>query len=149
MFLNMHSKADTMQHMISSLYASRMHQLMGLVLQYGNILRTELKANYNSVQFEKSNVTTSINQLKVSLELRLFAEYVSLETNRGVRLRYLEKDSDSYKRCRKAIKDNIAMHFLREGNFHGLRVLNVYHIDNSRLSAMFNVCVVLCYVFIL
>ena len=141
----MQSKAETMQHTVSSLYALRMQQLMGLVVQYGSILRTELKANCNAVQFEKANVTTSINQLKVSLELRLFAEYVSLETNRSVRLRYLEKDSDSYKRCRKAIKDNIAMHFLREGNFHGLRVLNVYHIDNSRLSAIFNVDVILCY----
>jgi hypothetical protein len=113
---------------------------MKIVLQYSALLVSELELSRVNMRAEEGVIRALQRQAQVAFQLRLFKEYVAIETKGLVTLECLSKDNEQYKRCKKAIKDNITPAFLRAGNFQGVRVLNIYHLQNERLARHLKVC---------
>lgn len=120
-------------------------RLMDIVLQYGSIITNELAAQSANSKEEIAAIEAIRLQEIVAHELRVFARYLHLETKGLMNLTFLEKENEQYKRCKKAIKDNINSKFLRDGNFQGVRVLNICSLQNNRLAKFLQVCVYVAY----
>lgn len=114
--------------------------LMKIVLQYSALLVSELELSRVNMRADEWAIKALQQQAQVAFQLRLFKEYVAIETRGLITLEILSKDNEQYKRCKKAIKDNITPSFLRAGNFQGVRVLNIYHLQNDRLAKYLKVC---------
>lgn len=114
-------------------------RLMDIVLQYGSIITNELAAQSTSNQEEITAIEAIRRQEIMAHELKVFARFLHLETKGLMNLTFLEKDNEQYKRCKKAIKDNINSKFLRDGNFQGVRVLNICSLQNNRLAKFLQV----------
>lgn len=121
-------------------------KLMDIVLQYGCVVTSELAAQSTSNQEEIAAIEAIRRQEVIAHELKVFARYLHLETKGLMNLTFLDKENDQYKRCKKAIKDNINSKFLRDGNFQGVRVLNICSLQNNRLAKFLQVCCRLCVV---
>lgn len=109
-------------------------KLMKIVLQYSALLVSELELSRVNLRAEDAMIQALQRQAIVANQMRLFTEYVAVETKGMITIECLRKDNEQYKRCKKAIKDNITPAFLRAGNFQGVRVLNIYHLQNERLA---------------
>jgi hypothetical protein len=119
---------------------------MDIVLQYGSVITSELAAQSANSEEELAAIEAIRRQEIISHELKVFAKYLNLETKGLMSLNFLEKDNEQYKRCKKAIKDNINSKFLRDGNFQGVRVLNICSLQNNRLAKFLQVlCIVFYY----
>jgi hypothetical protein len=114
-------------------------RMMEIALEYSGLLFFELEMSRVNVRAENALVESLQRQATTAFQMKLFSEYLSLETKGLVSLVTLSKESEQYKRCKKAIKDNITASFLRSGSYQGVRVLNVYHLSNQRLSRQLQV----------
>ena len=114
-------------------------RLMDIVLQYGSVVTSELAAQASNSQEELAAIEAIRRQEVIAHELKVFARFLQLETRGLMNLTFLEKDNEQYKRCKKAIKDNINSKFLRDGNFQGVRVLNICSLQNNRLAKFLQV----------
>ncbi len=112
---------------------------MAISLEYAGLLLYELEMSHVNVRAENALVESLQRQAKAAYQMKLFSQYVSLETKGLISITPLSKESEQYKRCKKAIKDNISASFLRKGGYQGVRVLNVYHLANQRLSKILQV----------
>lgn len=112
---------------------------MDIVLQYGSVITNELAAQSANSQEEIAAIEAIRRQEIIAHELKVFARFLQLETKGLMNLTFLEKDNEQYKRCKKAIKDNINSKFLRDGNFQGVRVLNICSLQNNRLAKFLQV----------
>jgi hypothetical protein len=113
--------------------------MMEIALEYSGLLHFELEQSRVNVRAENALVESLQRQAIAAYQMKIFSEYLSLETKGLITISTLPKDSEQYKRCKKAIKDNITASFLRNGSYQGVRVLNVYHLSNQRLSRQLQV----------
>jgi hypothetical protein len=112
---------------------------MQVTLKYAAILKSELKSNRENLNQETKGINNQIRICNISKEIKLFSEYLNIETKLKCSLVALNKESEQYKRCKNAIKDNISPQYIRDHKSKGLRVLNVYHLRNEGLSNIFQV----------
>ena len=130
----MHDQGFELIQRMNTLQQEHNDTLLRISLQYSALLISELEMSRVNLRAEDFVIQSLQRQARVAHDLRLFAEYVSLETRGMVRIETLSKDNEQYKRCKKAIKDNITPSFLRAGQYQGVRVLNIYHLQNERLA---------------
>lgn len=112
---------------------------MQSTLQFSALLIGQLELSRVNVRAENALVKSLQRQSNLAYQMKLFCEYARVETKGLVTIRALRRDDEQFKRCKKAIKDNINGSFLREGGFQGIRVLNVFHLRNDRLSKLMQV----------
>lgn len=113
--------------------------LMKITLKYAVILRLEMKKNEDLIRTETKLVKQQTKQSNFTKEMKMLAEYLELETKSNITLSLLSKDSDQYKRCKNAVKDNISAIFVMNNKYKGLRILNVYQIKNELLAKQLQV----------
>ena len=114
-------------------------RLMDIVLMYGTVVNNEVEAQSANNREEIEAIEAIRRQEVIGHDLRVFAKYLNLESKGLMNLTFLDKDNEQYKRCKKAIKDNINSRFLRDGNFQGVRVLNICSLQNGRLASFLQV----------
>jgi hypothetical protein len=132
-------KNDQKQERLVQLSRGYDTKVMEIALEYSGLLFYELEMSRVNVRAENALVESLQRQATAAFQMKLFSEYLSLETKGLVTLVTLSKESEQYKRCKKAIKDNITASFLRKGSYQGVRVLNVYHLSNQWLSRQLQV----------
>lgn len=129
------------QDNLISILSNYDQKMMEIVLEYSGLLHYEVEMSRVNVRAESALVESLQRQAIAAYQIKLFSQYIALETKGLIRLTTLGKDSEQYKRCKKAIKDNITASFLRNGSYQGVRVLNVYHLSNQRLSRQLQVVI--------
>jgi hypothetical protein len=108
--------------------------LLQIVLSYFSILQNELNRNRMSVNQEQYIHRIHTIHSKILYELRMFAQHLQLETKYNIQFQFLNSDSVQYKRCKKAIKDNIPVDVFNEIGIENLKVTCVVKLNHQVLS---------------
>ncbi len=108
--------------------------LMSLVLQYNTLLQQELlqlRDDYLQTALEAQLMRRQAFALR---EIQIFAHHVNYETKTKVVINSLDESSSQFKRCAKAVKDNISSNLEKYG-YGDVHVHHVLKVDHSVLSA--------------
>jgi len=108
--------------------------LMQLVLQYFVVLKEELMATREKLRIDSMDTLLQRRQARVLRDLKLFAHHLYHETKSKVSLSVLAPDSTQYKRCKKAVKDNIGQQLLTSHGCSDIKVLAVLKLDHGLIS---------------
>ena len=106
--------------------------LMHLVLQYFGILKEELVATRTRLSIDSRESEMQRRQAKILRDVRLFAHHLNYETKGKLNLTVLPQDSTQFKRCKKAVIDNISPNFLAD--FSEVKVGAVLKLEHVHIA---------------
>ena len=118
-------------------------KLMELVLQYFAILKDELNTTRERLHSSFSDGIFLKQQAKKLRDIQIFGKHLNIETKGNVTLEVLDIDSLQYKRCAKAIRENLKESKLLEARFVDISILNVIKIEHSIISKRLQVQTIL------
>ncbi len=116
-----------------SLQKSSNKKLMTYVLQYYAILKNELTVVRDELVSLALATSKQKRQALTLKDIKIFSYYLKYETKQKVCVTTLEADTSQFKRCKKAIKDNIS-HNLHDKGYNDIQVLNVLKIEHRYVS---------------
>lgn len=105
-------------------------ELMKEVVAYFSLIKQE--SNWAKGRRDNSQLSfhKEAYQAKIKKDLLLFSTHLFEESRGSIKLSYMEKDSTQFKRCEKAVLDNVGR------DFRGvMKVLNVLKLDHTFLSS--------------
>ena len=73
----------------------------------------------------------------------MFAHHITIETKGNISLIFLKKESEQYKRCRQAVKDNIIMSTIKTIlGFDGINILRVIKVNHEIILKNWQVIII-------
>jgi hypothetical protein len=108
--------------------------MMQQSLQYYNILKEELLQTRNNLIAQSAICDLQTKQAHVNHDLKVFAHYLQYETRDKVLLSFLDSESSQFRRCRKAIRDNLGS-FLYNRGYNDAKILSVIKIEHKLISS--------------
>jgi hypothetical protein len=88
-------------------------KFMERVLEYFAILKDEMNSTRNSLNVSSIECNHKKQQAKRLRDMQIYARHLSIETQGAVSFEAIPIGSPQWKRCRKAVKDNLNMTRLR------------------------------------
>ena len=104
--------------------------MMKGTLQYFSLIKQEMIFTSERRKDSHESFQREVDDAKTIRDLLLFSKHVAEESRGCISLSYMEKDSTQFKRCEKAVLDNIGGGFDRKQ----LKVLHVLKLDHRILS---------------
>ena len=101
-------------------------ELMKEVVTYFSLIKQESSWAKGRRDNSHSSFHREACQAKVKKDLLLFSTHLLEESRGSIKLTYMEKDSAQFKRCEKAVLDNVGRGF--EGSIQVLSVLKLDHL---------------------
>jgi len=108
--------------------------LMQLMLQYFNIMKDELIVAKDNLIRHALECNLQKRQAEVLKDMKIFAHYLYLETKGKVSIKSLDSESSQFKRCRKAVQDNVSNVLLDRG-YNDVKILHVFKLEHKILSS--------------
>ncbi len=108
--------------------------VMQLVLQYFNIMKEELTTAKDNLIKYALECNLLKRQALVLRDMKIFGHYLYLETKSKVCITSLDQESSQFKRCRKAVKDNIS-NTLSDRGYNDAKVLHVFKLEHKILTS--------------
>ncbi|CAM9287328.1 unnamed protein product [Chrysoparadoxa australica] len=105
--------------------------LIHLLAEYAAVMREELVSIESQVNDRNVKVLHALDHIRISRRLAIFTLHLKHETYQAVKLLKLPDNHPQYLRCQKAATENIRAGFFDGTCFHGLKVLDVYKIENK------------------
>ena len=105
-------------------------ELMKEVISYFSLIKQESTWAKGRRDDSQLSFHKEANQAKIKKDLLLFSTHLLEESRGSIKLSYMEKDSTQFKRCEKAVLDNVGSDFA--GN---MKVLNVLKLEHTFLSS--------------
>ena len=109
-------------------------ELMREVQRYFAVVRDELTHSRQKLNRETSDCRKQLQLAKTLRDVRIFAHHLYHETRGKVAVTVLPPESAQFKRCKKAIKDNVSSHFMTENGYRSVKVRSVLKLENSLIS---------------
>ena len=105
-----------------------------MILSYFSILKHEVLENRTQMDSEQKVYNIYSKLEKIIYEFKIFAHHIQIETKNNIMFEFLHKDSIHYKRCRKAIKENIPISFLTSNGLDNINVVRVVKLQHVKLA---------------
>jgi len=110
-------------------------ELITEIQRYFALVREELLSARMKLNAETVECEMKRRQATILRDIRIFAHHLHHETRGNVSVTLLPKDSSQFKRCKKAVKDNVSRQFMVDRGYRKVRVLAVMKIENSFISS--------------
>jgi arginine repressor len=114
-------------------------EAMQLVLQYYAIIQQEIATSRRKLVQENAERDLLYKQAAVLRDIRLFACHLMVESRGKLSFSMLPPDSQQFARCVKAVMDNVQDDHYDARFRNRIRVLNVFKLQNTFLSAKLQV----------
>ncbi len=105
-----------------------------VVIQYFNLMKTELEENRKLLYAAALEAEMLKKQARVRRDVMMFSHYLKYETKDRVKVMSLESESSQFKRCRKAVNDSLGP-LLKRSGYVDAKVLAVLKIEHALISA--------------
>jgi len=109
-------------------------ELMREVQRYFAVVREELTQTRLKLNRETCDCRKQLQLAKTLRDIRIFAHHLYHETRGKVAVTVLQRESAQFKRCKKAIKDNVSSEFMTEYGYRSIKVRSVLKLENSLIS---------------
>ena len=109
-------------------------EVMVEVQRYFAHVKDEMESARVKLDTEMAEFDAQRRQAKLLRDVRVFAHHLYHETRGKVVVSVLERDSAQFKRCKKAIKENISSQFMAATGFQCAKVMAVFKLENSLIS---------------
>jgi hypothetical protein len=109
-------------------------QTMQFLLSYCSILKDEM--NFNSELLDKDTVANNLRKLQAKKlrDIQIFSRHLKVETQGKVFLNMIAPESTQWKRCGKAVRENLSLPRLQSMECSDIKILNVFKIEHKLLA---------------
>jgi virulence-associated protein VapD len=109
-------------------------QTMQLLLLYCSTLKDEMNLNIELLDRDTKANNLRKLQAKKLRDIQIFSRHLKVETQGKVYLNMIASESTQWKRCGKAVKENVSISRLQSMECSDIKILNVFKIEHKLLA---------------